>query len=462
MMNVLRRVRVLRDWNDFWFRPHSLVPAGLFRIALGLLILHKMQLLFAVVNDYYSETGAVTLAQSFRAVPSPRLCLFDYLPTNIAPLYFAVIILLAILFTFGCFTRVTTILLAIGLYSIENRDLMINNGGDRLMTLMLLFGMFAPLGAALSIDRLYQIYRGEATNQPSRGTYWVVRLMQFQFCTMYFWSSFLKLRGQSWPAGEAIYWVSRNIERARWPMPAPLYHSMGALNLLVYFTLLVEGLFPFLVWSKRSRDYVIAGAVLLHLSIEQSMTIQVFGPMVLVSLLLFYEGEEYLALWDRARKLLVKVQATPVFYDGDCGFCTRSVRVLEAMDILKRLELMNFRNPSVQKANPDLDLVRCERELVVRDAQGSWFGGFYAFRWMAWRLPPLWLLAPLAYIPGVPALGDRVYKWVANHRFMFPASDGAACALPTATPPDDRTASPASADHPAATKSEDEQSTLRR
>ncbi len=60
--------------------------------------------------------------------------------------------------------------------------------------------------------------------------------------------------------------------------------------------------------------------------------------------------------------------------------------------------------------------------------------GFGAFRWMAWRLPLLWLVAPLLYLPGVPYLGQRVYLWIAKRRYrLVPCRDGV-CTLPTQPP----------------------------
>ena len=45
------------------------------------------------------------------------------------------------------------------------------------------------------------------------------------------------------------------------------------------------------------------------------------------------------------------------------------------------------------------------------------YHGFGAFRWMAWRLPLCWPIAPLLYVPGVPWLGQRIYLWIARNRF---------------------------------------------
>jgi hypothetical protein len=35
--------------------------------------------------------------------------------------------------------------------------------------------------------------------------------------------------------------------------------------------------------------------------------------------------------------------------------------------------------------------------------------GFGALRWLAWRLPLLWFIAPFMYVPGVPSLGQCLY-----------------------------------------------------
>ncbi len=420
-------LRPLKDWNEFWFRPHHLTTAGFFRVLVGFTVLSKLLMLLPVLGDFFSERGMLTLAQSQWVHPLPRICLFDYLPLDCAPAFFGVLLVLALMFTFGWLTRLTTILLFVGLLSIDNRNPWITNSGDRLLTLMLFYGIFSPWGGALSVDRLLALFKGDLSPTPPYGQGWAMRLMQLQICTMYLWSTVIKLRGQSWPAGEAVYWMTRNIERTRWPTPI-LPNTMIGVNLLNYFTLLVEGFFPFTVWAKRSRPYAIAGGLLLHLGIEQSMTIQIFGPLVMSAYLLFYSGEEVVAGWERLRAKLWDKPKVPVFYDGTCGFCTQSVVVLRAMDVFQRFEIMSALDPSVQKAYPDLDVERADRELLLKTSDGRWLGGFFAIRRILWSLPTTWLLAPLMYVPGVPWLGVRLYRWVADHRYLFKAGSGS-CSL---------------------------------
>ena len=116
-----------------------------------------------------------------------------------------------------------------------------------------------------------------------------------------------------------------------------------------------------------------------------------------------------------------------VIYDGDCPLCRKSVAILRSLDWLHRLEYVNARDseqplllqPPVVGA-PLLD----EMHLLTPDGKRL-FHGFGAVRWMAWRLPLCWLIAPLLYVPGVPWLGQRLYLWIARKRFhLVPCRHG--------------------------------------
>jgi hypothetical protein len=41
----------------------------------------------------------------------------------------------------------------------------------------------------------------------------------------------------------------------------------------------------------------------------------------------------------------------------------------------------------------------------------------------------LWVLAPLLYVPGVPALGQKLYLWIARHRFRLVPCHGGVCTI---------------------------------
>ena len=121
-----------------------------------------------------------------------------------------------------------------------------------------------------------------------------------------------------------------------------------------------------------------------------------------------------------------------VLYDGECALCRKSVGIAQRLDWWNRIVFQDARDTDryPPSAMP-LELPRLleEMHLVTPDRQRA-YAGFDALRWMAWRLPLTLPLAPLAYIPGVPWLGHRVYLWVARNRLnLVPCHDGA-CRVP--------------------------------
>jgi predicted DCC family thiol-disulfide oxidoreductase YuxK len=128
-------------------------------------------------------------------------------------------------------------------------------------------------------------------------------------------------------------------------------------------------------------------------------------------------------------------QAT-VLYDGECAFCRKSVSILQKLDWLKALRYQNGREvEKLPATEPPLQPERLIEEMHLVTPDGLHvYAGFAAFRWMAWRLPLLWIIAPFLYLPGVPWLGNKVYLWIARNRFkLAPCKDGA-CELPLRKP----------------------------
>jgi len=118
-----------------------------------------------------------------------------------------------------------------------------------------------------------------------------------------------------------------------------------------------------------------------------------------------------------------------VLYDGMCAFCRRSVRVLKALDWLDRLRCQDARAAAhLPACEVPLDPRRLLEEMhVVTPDRERAYAGYRAFRWLAWRLPPLWPVAPLMYVPGTLWLGNRAYRWVARHRFDLAPCEGGVC-----------------------------------
>jgi predicted DCC family thiol-disulfide oxidoreductase YuxK len=99
------------------------------------------------------------------------------------------------------------------------------------------------------------------------------------------------------------------------------------------------------------------------------------------------------------------------YYDGWCGMCRRSTRILRALDWFGRLE---FRDMT---AEPDLPvgLDAAMAGMPMKTRSGRALVGFPAVR----RAAAQTALAPLAvllYVPGIAPLSARVYRRIASGR----------------------------------------------
>jgi predicted DCC family thiol-disulfide oxidoreductase YuxK len=116
-----------------------------------------------------------------------------------------------------------------------------------------------------------------------------------------------------------------------------------------------------------------------------------------------------------------------VIYDGDCAFCRHSVKWLRRLDWRHVLSFVNFRDDGdpIVKAVPTTPERLSEEMHVWPASRNHLYHGFGGLRWLSWRLPLLWLIAPFLYLPLVPWIGQKAYLWVARNRFkLVPCRDG--------------------------------------
>jgi predicted DCC family thiol-disulfide oxidoreductase YuxK len=109
-----------------------------------------------------------------------------------------------------------------------------------------------------------------------------------------------------------------------------------------------------------------------------------------------------------------------VIYDGQCGFCIRSLRLCRALDVHGALRFhdANARG-EVLAAFPELKDADFEHAMFTVDPDRRVARGFFAFRRMFWEGPLMWPLLPLFYFPGSRWIGPKVYARVARSRGRF-------------------------------------------
>jgi hypothetical protein len=241
------------------------------------------------------------------------------------------IILATLLFTIGFCTRITSVLTWMGNLSYIHRSQFQLFGVDTMMTILLLYLMIGPSGAAWSVDRRIARWwsktrpriinrwrawwklppldiapaRIPGTPQPLVSANVAIRLLQVHVCIIYLAAGLSKLMGQSWWNGTAVWGTLANYEFA--PMQFEIYNKflrlLGANQLMfmlflttaAYFTLTFEIGYAFLVWRRSTRWVMLGMAITLHGFIGLFMGLKTFSLMMLVMNMAFLKTEE--ATW---------------------------------------------------------------------------------------------------------------------------------------------------------------------
>jgi predicted DCC family thiol-disulfide oxidoreductase YuxK len=110
-----------------------------------------------------------------------------------------------------------------------------------------------------------------------------------------------------------------------------------------------------------------------------------------------------------------------LFFDGACGMCTRSRDLLLTLNRTGDVQTEPLQAPGVAerlRISPD----RLMEKVWWLDSSGRVYGGAEAANAavsaaLGTRLPLL-----LYRVPGMTALQNTVYRWIAGHRHRFPGA----------------------------------------
>ena len=119
-----------------------------------------------------------------------------------------------------------------------------------------------------------------------------------------------------------------------------------------------------------------------------------------------------------------KTPTLRVLYDGNCGLCCRMAGLLRLLDWRGQLKLINALDRAAVEAEGLGHLADAD---LMQDMHVAWQGpkdppdwqvakGYASYQQIAWRVPLLWPLLLVIYLPPVAALGRWVYRRVADSR----------------------------------------------
>ena len=454
--------RALKGFWNFWSRPVRAEPAAAFRISVGLIVaLDTVLSLLPNVADWYGPDGLYPI-RSFELYTSSywrwSVIGSDW---SLGMIEFALglLIALAVLTALGLFTRLATVGLWVLLVSFHMRNPYILNGGDILLRAAVFCLMLMPAGAAWSLDNLFrrkllrpiepalwrrlaallfthpalwaESWRGESSRGWIRP--WSLRIAQVQLIVVYFFTGIDKLRGVhngqlgDWVGGHAIFRALNHGTISRFAIFGDLPWWLFAPG--SWLTLAWEIAFPVLVLWRRTRWYALSIGYLVHVGIFLTMEVTHFSFTIMAFYWLFIPAAVLMDMTGKATGDAASRTYT-VFYDGMCPICKKSKRTLERLDWLGRLKYADIHDRRFAEAElPTVTYADMLKQMYVKRPDGSYFGGYEAFRAMAPMLPLCWLIVPLLWLPGARFFGSRIYAFIARNRFKYAKCDNEFCSL---------------------------------
>ncbi len=303
----------LKNLDEYWFGHGSPVALGVVRIFIGFWAVVNFLMISVDFDAWFTEQGYVPHSIAMRKMPDisgvstvfgyplmlpfdvPRINILGYFglgeSTPFAIFLYVLTVIAAITTMLGLWTRVSTIILAVGMVSFHIRNGFILHGGDTILRVMTLYLVMAPCGLACSLDRVIGLWKGRIAPVVPTVSLWSQRLMAYNVAIVYFTTFWHKMRGDMWRDGTATWYPARLNEFDRFWVP-PFIESPPFIYISTYGTLAIELALGTLVFYKPLRKWVLLAGLGMHAFIEYSMNIPLFAFLMCSCYVVFFSGEE--------------------------------------------------------------------------------------------------------------------------------------------------------------------------
>jgi uncharacterized membrane protein YphA (DoxX/SURF4 family) len=237
--------KALTRLNEFFFGSDN-TQWDLVRIGAGLTVLIPLVLL-GVSGNYerlYGHWGMLPRNAAVDTIYWPGfLFLMKADPDWIWKIYWATMAA-SLCLALGLWTRIAAAITFFLYVATVQRNLISFNGEHGIIAFVLVALVFAPAPQRLSLDHV--VLRKAL---PVRSESWAARFLQFNICLMYFFTTVGKLLGK-WDLGSGEIWYQITLsDWFRFP-EVEWFRARWVCLLAVHGSLLIEGSFPFLVWTR--------------------------------------------------------------------------------------------------------------------------------------------------------------------------------------------------------------------
>lgn len=289
--------------------------------------------------------------------------------------------LCAVFLLIGYRTQLFTIISWLFLNSLHNRNLMILNGGDTELRVLLFWSIFLPLGAYYSVDNALN---SSSQSLPKRILSGATIALTLQVCFIYCFSAIFKMGSESWEQGFAVY-NSLGADFLITPLGAFLRNFPSLLMIFTFATIWLELLGPFLLFIPLKNSFfrylAVVIFILLHLSFAMVFRIGLFPLIGAIAWLAFLPSD----LWNRINKRLKnsKLQGIKIYYAQECKNCQKLLHLLRTFLFLSEIPIIKVENNS-----KILEVIKPRSCWIIVNEQGHQYSQFKAILYFC-RLSPL-------------------------------------------------------------------------
>jgi len=283
---------VTHAWNKFFFTPQPPTVLALYRIVFATLVLLDLFLMYPDWLTWFGEDGLLTMSSLRGTGRAAQFNIFTVWPHNNTAIItlFWIFVVFAAFMLVGFMSRISSVIVFAALLSLDKRNPLILSGGDTLLRLDAFFMMFAPTGAALSVDRLIHRYLRGPQKEPILVLPWAQRMIQIQTTLVYLSSFYWKVHGGRWIDGTAVYYVLHLSEFKQFVVPGA--DNVAIIKLMTWSTLAIEFSLGTIVWIKRLRYWVLLAGVCLHAGLEYALNIPLFSFTIVATYLTFVDSRD--------------------------------------------------------------------------------------------------------------------------------------------------------------------------
>ncbi|TJZ99584.1 DUF393 domain-containing protein [Bacillus thuringiensis] len=443
---MILSVRTL--WSNvlnFVYQERFLIGTSLVRIGFGFIVLllycvHYKQRYFlwsvggALNTEMYAQ-GSLTI---YQVASSPFI--FDML--------FYLGIAITIIYILGYKGRITSVLFFIFTYSILQRNGFLQDGGDNLLRVLLVYMMFTQNTAYFSFDS--KKFWQKRQRDTERYKYRIATVFHnfavfaciIQVCILYFTAGSYQTIGDLWNQGTALYYIMQVDQFSTPLLKNILFGHDWLLVVFTYLSILIKLAFPFMLFNRKTKYIAVCCIALFHLGIAVGMGLITFSAIMIIADLMIISDNDYrrfrgewikMTNWGSSkihsffRKIgqirSIRMQEITVFYDGWCPFCTKTTNNIKKLDLLKLVNFVSFRKDGVISVN-QLSIESLQ-EMIHSKKQGAEDVkvGIYSFIQISKRVIPMWPLLPILYLSVWFGFGQNLYKFIANRRIILPIGD---------------------------------------